>query len=758
MSWWKHILRKRPNDTERTSELRFHLEELAQDKIAEGLSPEEARREAILEFGGEQQLREELRDVYRIATFENILANLKYAVRFIRRSPSFSATVIVTLALGIGANTAVFSAIDAVLLRPLPFPNAERLMVLHEYKTNLKTPESHVAPIRLEEWNRLNSTFQAISGYYEEDATDTSGQLPEKVTRAFVAPRFLETMGISPALGRDFTAAEERFGGRNAVLISDRYWRRRFQGDPRAIGKSVRTGQYSSTIVGILPASFQFPDRDVDLWYPVPPDAPVAQDRQSTWYTGVGRLKPGLTVAKARANLAAVQSQLGKQYPKTDADMTVEINALKETTVGGVRKSLWLLFGSVSLLLLIACTNIAALLLARTIQREREISVRFALGASRGSIMAQLLTEALALAVAGAVLGLVVAGGAASVFRGLAKSLPRVEEISLDWRILLYALGCALLTAILCGLFPALHATRRSIAGSLARTSRTHVSGRNPLQWTLVGVQVALAVTLLAGAGLLLRSFQAIGQVSPGFDPSHVLTFHVTGSYAETADTNGLSARIRRTLDALRALPGVGAAATSITLPGASGQYPSEFTIAEGQSDPERKIAADNRWVSPGYFAVTRIPLLAGEVCSDRWQGSNVVVNRSFADTYFGGLPAVGHHLIVSPNPFKSAPGKIRGIVADAREAGLNEAPAPTVYTCFAAADPDPFYLVRTRGKPLSEAHAIRVKLHQIEPGRSVFDIMPLEEHISDSFAETRLRTVLLTLFAATALCLACIG
>src|SRR6185312_4194975 len=405
-----------------------------------------------------------------------------------------------------------------------------------------------------------------------------------------------------------------------------------------------------------------------------------------------------------------------------------------------------------------ACTNIAALLLARTIQREREISVRFALGASRGSIMAQLLTEALALAVAGAVLGLAVADGAASVFRGLAKSLPRVEEISLDWRILLYALGCALLTAILCGLFPALHATRRSIAGSLARTSRTHVSGRNPLQWTLVGVQVALAVTLLAGAGLLLRSFQAIGQVSPGFDPSHVLTFHVTGSYAETADTNGLSARIRRTLDALRALPGVGAAATSITFPGASGQYPSEFTIAEGQSDPERKIAADNRWVSPGYFAVTRIPLLAGEVCSDRWQGSNVVVNRSFADTYFGGLPAVGHHLIVSPNPFKSAPGKIRGIVADAREAGLNEAPAPTVYTCFAAADPDPFYLVRTRGKALSEAHAIRVKLHQIEPGRSVFDIMPLEEHISDSFAETRLRTVLLTLFAATALCLACIG
>ncbi|MGH9614719.1 MAG: ABC transporter permease, partial [Bryobacteraceae bacterium] len=557
MSWWKHVWPKRPSDTERTSELRFHLEELIQDKIAEGLSHEEARREAILEFGGEQQLREELRDVYRIATLENILANLKYAFRFIRRSPSFSATVVVTLALGIGANTAVFSAIDAVLLRPLPFPNPGRLTVLHEYKTNLPTPESHVAPIRLEEWNRLNSTFQSISGYYEEDVTDTSGQLPEKITQALVAPRFLETMGVSPALGRDFTPAEERFGGPNAVIISNRYWLRRFQGDPRAIGKSVRTGRSSSPIIGIMPASFQFPDRDVDLWFPVPPDAPYSRDRQSTWYTAIGRLKPGVNISKARANLAAVQSQLGKQYPKTDANMTVEINALKEATVGGARRSLWLLFGSVSLLLLIACTNIAALLLARTIQREREISVRFALGASRRSVMAQLITEALVLAVFGAALGLVVAGGAASVFQGLAKSLPRVEEISLDWRILVYALGCALVTAILCGLFPALHATRRSIAGSLARTSRTQVSGRNPLQWTLVGVQVALAVTLLAGAGLLLRSFQALGQVSPGFDPTHVLTFHVTGSYGETADMKGLSARINRTLDALRALPGV---------------------------------------------------------------------------------------------------------------------------------------------------------------------------------------------------------
>ena len=756
MPWWKQILPKRSNESALNAELRFHLDALIERKINDGIPADEARRQAIVEFGKQQQLKEELQDVQGFAMLENIFANLKYAVRFVRKSPSFSVAVVLTLALGIGANTAVFSAIDAVLLRPLPFPNADRLTVLHEYKKKLKTPESFVAPVRLEDWNRLNSTFQAISGYYEDDATDTSGSLPEKITVAMVAPRFLQVMGVSPALGRDFAPEEERYGGPAAVLISDRYWRHQLQADPKAIGKRLRHGKSYPVVVGVMPASFHFPDRNVDLWLPVAPYGPYTNDRSATWYTTVGRLKPGVDMSEGRANLAAVQGQLGKQYPKTDADMTVKVESLKETTINGLGRSLWMLFGSVSLLLLIACINVAALLLARTIQRKREISVRFALGASRLTIIAQLLTESLVLAITGALAGLFVAWTSIKTFRSLAKSLPRVEEIALDWRILLYTLGCAVLTALICGLLPALHATRRSIAQDLAHTSRTQVSNRNRLQWSLVGAQVALAVTLLIGAGLLLRSFQALGQVSPGFDSSHVLTFHITGSYAETVDMKKLQARIGRTLDVIRALPGVEAAATAATLPGVPGNYQSEFAMAEGKIDPARKIIADNRAVSSGYFAAMRIPVLAGSVCQEGREG--IAVNHSFVNTYLGGSTAIGYHLTVSPNPFHSPPGEIRGVVADAREANLKEEPMPTVYSCLNAPGPDPNYLVRTHGEPPAMAHAIRLKVHEVEPSRSVFDVSTLQEHIGESFAETRLRTVLLTFFAGTALLLACIG
>ncbi len=280
MFWWKSLFRKRALDAQLDSELRFHIEKLMNDNIAAGMAPEEARRQAILEFGGQEQLKEELRDVYRIRLIETTLANLKSGFRFIRKSPSFSIAVILTLALGIGANSAVFSAIDAILLRPLPFPDGDQLTELHQYKPKVKDPQTRVAPVRLEDWNRMNVTFQAISGYYTEDGSETSGNLPEKVTQAFVAPRFLQVLGVSPALGRDFSADEEHFGGPNAVLISDRFWRRRFGGDPNAIGKKLRLMGFSFSIVGIMPASFLFPDRDTDLWIPVPPDAPYAQQRK----------------------------------------------------------------------------------------------------------------------------------------------------------------------------------------------------------------------------------------------------------------------------------------------------------------------------------------------------------------------------------------------------------------------------------------------------------------------------------------------
>jgi putative ABC transport system permease protein len=754
MAWL--LKRKRPADTELDYELQFHIQKLTEEKIAAGVPAEQARREAMLEFGGREQMKEELRDVHRIAMVETTIANLKSGVRLMRKSPGFSIAVILTLALGIGANSAVFSALDAILLRPLAFPNGDRLMLLYERDRNSKNPNAFVAPVRLLDWSRLNRTFDVLSGWYTQDASETSGVLPEKVTEALVAPRFLEVWGFAPLLGRDFSAEEEHFGGPRAVLISDRFWRRRFHADSNVVGKRLRLEKYAYTIIGVMPASFLFPDHDVEVWIPNPMDAPYGQSRESTWFKVIGRLKPGVSVAQARADLDNVQAQLGRIYPKTDANLSVDIQPLKETTVGGVRRSLWVLFGSVSLLLLIACTNIAALLLARTTEREREISVRFSLGASRLRIIAQLLTECLVLSATGAALGLFVADAASKIFGAVAKSFPRVEEITLDWRIVLYTLACAVLAAVLCGLLPAVRATRRGIAAELAQNSRTQVSGRNPLEWLLTGIQVSLAVTLLVGAGLLLRSFQELARVSPGFDLTHVLTLRISANWGESTDYKKLMQRIQNTLDALRSVPGIRSAAVSGTLPGMPENVQTEVKV-EGRPDTEGKIIADSRFVSDDYFRTMKIPLLEGEECPRSLEVRNAVVNRSFANKYLGGTPGIGRRLHLVSNLFLPA-AEIVGVVGDAREQGLNREPSPTIYWCLNAPYPSPYFLIRTNGDPLAMTATLRNKIHQIEPARSVYDISPLSEHLSDSFSETRLRTILLTMFAVTAVSLACIG
>jgi putative ABC transport system permease protein len=494
------------------------------------------------------------------------------------------------------------------------------------------------------------------------------------------------------------------------------------------------------------------------LWMPSPPDAPFAQDRNSTWFIVTGRLKPGVTLATAQADIATVQAQLGRQFPKTDGDLSVSLEPTKAVVVGGIRSSLWVLYGSVSVLLLIACTNIAALLMARTVERGHEISIRYSLGASRMAIICQLLTEVFVLALVGSVLGLLIAAGASHVFVMLSKDLPRVDEIGLNWRIVAYSLACAVSATLLCGLFPAIRGTRGGLAGSLAQGSRTQVSGGSWWQPILMGVQVSLAVALLIGAGLLLRSFQAIGRVNPGFNAENVLTLRISGGWDETADMGKLRQRINRTLDGLRSVPGVEAAATSATIPGNSSEFPVELNVVEGAKDANEKVIADTHFVSAGYFSAAQIPLLAGEGCKEGPAVRTVVVNRSFADKYFGGVPVIGYHLrSAAANDFMGST-EIRGVVGDAREEGLDKAPQPTVYWCESAPTPDPNYLVRTHGDPMAMATTLRVKVHELEPGRSVFNVMPLEDHLDDKLAGNRLRTILLTLFAVTAISLVSIG
>ncbi|MFN7939846.1 MAG: ABC transporter permease [Bryobacteraceae bacterium] len=750
--WWNALRPGRlQRDLER--ELRFHLTERTEELRESGMSAAEAERTARLRFGNFTGELERTRDMDISAALDTVVRNVRYGVRSLAKTPAFTATVMLTLALGIGANSAVFSAIYAVLLRPLPFPDGDQLVRLMHAQP--RSGQTFLAPVRLEDWNRLTSTFTGITGYYTEDTSETTGEFPEKLKRAWVAPRFLQVFGVAPLIGRGFTLQEERFGGPPAVVISCRLWQRRFGGKPDAIGKTLRAPSAPFAIVGVMPASFQFPDRDVDLWAVSPPDAPYAQSRQNTWFTAIGRMKPGVTPAAALANLKTVQANLGRQFPKTDAEISPLVTPLKEAAIGGVRRSLWLLFGSVTLLLLIACTNVAALLLSRATVRRQETALRYSLGASRASVVGQLLTEVLLLALGGALLGLLIAAGASSLFRALAKDLPRIDEMGLNGNIVLYSLVCAVAVTLLCGLAPALRGARSGLAVNLAQGGRGHVRGGNPVQLLLVGVQVALAVVLLSGAGLLLRSFQELGRVSPGFDPRQVLTFHISNTWAETG---GKAARQRtdRLLDGLRAVPGVEAAATAVSLPGVPGQYEIELQTTEGRAETEPKMLAQGRWVTRDYFAVMRIPILSGELCSDNPDAPAVMVNRTFANLYWNDTAAIGRHLFRPGDNMK--PAEIRGIVGDARETGMERQPPAAVYLCAGSLQPGLHFLIRVRGDAASMAGTIRRKIQELEPQRSVYGLSALTDHISDAYAESRLRMFLLAFFALTAVALTSVG
>jgi predicted permease len=753
-AWLRAFLRTRDLDRDFEQELDAHIAMLTEDNIGRGMTHEEARRSALIRVGAGASLKDQHREARGLPALETAWRDVRYALRMLSRAPAFSAMAILTLALGIGANTAVFSALDAVLLRPLPFPDSDRLVRLRQ--RDQKGSETNIAPIRLEDWNRLATTFEGMTGYSTEETSDISAEIPEMVRRASVAPRFLQVWGVAPALGRGFAESDHRAGDVSPVVISDRYWRRRFGGDPNVLGKTVRLAGGSLSVVAVMPASFLFPDREVDLWVPTVMGATLRQARYARWYTGIGRLKPGATVEQARANLAVVQGQLADEYPNTDRVISPDVQPLKDSMIGDLGSSLWLLFSAVSVLLLIACTNIAALLLSRAADRRQEIAVRVALGATRKQVAMQMLAETAVLALAGSVLGLMIAAAAIVPLRAAAIELPRLEEITIDGRILLYTFLSAALVTLLCGVVPALRTSRQDAAATLNEAVRTQVSGGSSFQWLLVGAQVALSVTLLIAAGLLVRSFYELSRVQPGFETNRVLTFRISGSYAETNDNRRLIQRIEHTLEALEALPGVQAAATATFLPGTPFDYESLFELKESQTGTADRLPAQSRFVSPEFFGTMQIPLVAGAPCRRQAQDDvrQLMVNESFVARYLSAWPSpVGLHLSGD-----SRVGRIVGVVADTRDQGVDQVPGPTVYTCFSAANPFPYFLVRTQGDPLAIAQTVRVRLKQLEPLRSVYDLAPLDARIGEAFTEDRLRTIVLALFSATALVLASVG
>jgi putative ABC transport system permease protein len=677
--------------------------------------------------------------------------------RSLLKRPAFFLAVVLTLTLGIGANSAIFSVIDAVLLKPLPYPHGDRLMALFESNPRQKLPHESLAPAQIEDWNGMSQSFTAISGAYTENAAEISGELPEMLVTARVAPRFFSVLGTPPLLGRAFSPEEDLFNGPNAVMISEHLWRRRFNGDPAIAGKVLRFGNYSYPIIGVMPDSVRFPTSNVDLWVPAKLPPAVMRFRNARWESAIGRLKEGVSPQSAQADLAAVQSRLAAQFPTTDTLWLPIVEPLKEETVGGVRRSLWILFGAVSLVLLIICANVACLLLAQAHRREREMAVRFSLGARRAQVIRELLLEALCLAVPGCVLGLTVSFGGTALFQRAAAILPRAGEINLDWRIVAFTLSLSVLTALLFGLIPALRSTRGEVAGVLAQSSRSQIEGRHRIQRVLVSAQVALAIVLLVGSGLLMRSLARLGQVSLGFNPEHVLTFRVSASYGE--QNNKVRQRINRTLEDLRTIPGVTSAALTLTLPGDGEPYISQFHIIGQDTESQGKeVFADEENVTPDFFNLLGIPVLSGEICRislDPDSQTPVMVSGSFADRYFPGQSPIGRFVREGNYAGRLL---ITGVVADIHKHGYAHDPQPTLYWCGLPYNPNPEFLVKSSGDPLQLSEAIRRHMRAIEPNRAVFDVKRLSDYVSSSLTERRFQMILLSSFAAMALLLAAVG
>lgn len=683
--------------------------------------------------------------------------NVGYALRVLGRTPGLTLTVVVTLALGIGASSAVFTTVNAVLLEPLPFPDADRLVSVRQ--TRERATVANVAPIRLEEWNERNTTFEALMGYTTQDAADTTADVPESIRVAGVSPRLIEVWGIEPILGRRFVAADHEAGAASVALIGESLWERRFNRNPNVIGRIIGAGDETAEIVGVMPESFAFPDADVEVWAATTYE-PFVLGRNNAWFTSFGRLKPGVTVEQAQADLRRVQAALAEQYPNTDGALGVDVVALQTATVGRVRGSLWLLFGAVSVLLLIACTNIASLLLARGAERQPQLAVRLALGASKASLVTQMLAETAILAVAGAGLGLLVAEGVTLGFRALAPNFPRLDDIAVSFTTLLFTGALVVAVTLLCGLAPAIQNARAMNARMILETSRAQVSRRHSLHWTFIGVQVALSVALLAGAGLLIRSFHQLSRVDVGFDSANVLTFRITGSFAESFESRVQG--VERMLEELAALPGVEGTAASSPVPGVrndgSGfQFGAgEWLLADG-SDPDVRRIAEQRVVSPSYFATMAIPMLAGEPC--RRQSADVipelVVSQLFASRYLSGRAPVG---LVLQTPGGSQQ-RIVGVAGNAREFGLDREPVPTTYNCgTAVAYPPLALLVRTTNDPMTMVNAVRRRLAELEPQRSIYDVVPLAQRIGNEYSADRLRTAVTALFAGAALLLVSLG
>lgn len=682
------------------------------------------------------------------------------SARALARRPAFAISAILILGAGVAATTGVFSIVDAAVLKPLPYPSPDRLVVVLEANSAKKEATGLLAPARIEDWNLANRTFEAIAGAYGENVTETSGDTPERLAARRVSPRYFTVFGVRPVVGRTFLPEEDASGGPAAVVISDGLWARRFQRSRDIATRRLTLAGKTYAIVGVMPPGFAEPA--LDLWIPAQTSPSLMQIRDARFYTGIGRLRRGVTVAAAQSDLSHVQAGLGEQYPKTDQGWSAQVTDLATSRLGQYREPLLFVLGAVGLLLLIALANTAGLTLTQLQRREGELALRSFLGATRGQVVLGVMQEIFILAVVATLAGLLADLVVLRVMSAALTSLPRTSGLSVDWRAFAVASLSGVAATLICGAVPAWRATRHGVAAALTRSGRgTSYDSRS--QRVLVGGQVAIATLLLCTTGLMLRSYYALSHVDPGFDPSHVATFHVGAAWDEDRVAVGLVQQ--QFLAALSSIPGVTAAGFSNFLPVSSATIRYQVRLqndAGSASSNTEQLTVGERSVTSEYFKALGARVSAGGACPDlasvRGGPARALVNRRFVTTYAEGQGVVGRYVSWAQGQ-SGPPMQIVGVVDDIREDNLRTAAVPYLYVCLGPGDwPDPEYVVRTTGDPRTLLPAIQTMVHQVAPTRAVFALMTIERNLGETIGQTRLQTELLSAFGFAAVALAAIG
>jgi putative ABC transport system permease protein len=751
-------------------DIRNHIEIETQANIDRGMPLEEARYTALRKFGNVTRIREETRETWSWVWLEQFFQDLRFGLRMLRKNPGFTAVVVLTLALGVGANTAIFSVVYAVLLKPLPYANSQQLVNVSQAQPQEGVALTGWSYPNFAELRQQNQVFREMAGAQQHQLTLTGQGEPSVVNTSVVTPEFFSLFGEQPLAGRIFEPADGKHGAQPVVILSENLWRSTFGANPQIIGSSITLDQRSFTVVGIMPAKFRFPQlsESEQLWIPLAQDPLFGgwmERRGGHWLQVTGRLLPGVTMAQAQAEMDAISASLAREFPAENHGWTIRMTSLQNMIVENVKSALLVLLGAVGLVLLIACANIASLLLTRATSRSKEIAIRSALGAGRNRIIRQMLSETAALGLLGGTAGIALAYWGVRVLSFLLPdTLPQTNAIRVDNFVLLFALVLSAIASVAFGLVPASFAADSDIQHTLREGRRSGESSarrlaRNPF----ATAEVALAMVLLVAAGLFLRSFSKLTSVSPGFDTRHLVKADISLPRYQYSTPQQWTAFSSDLLARVQAQPGLQDSAVAVPLPIVQGFINLGFDIpGTPPLSPGESRTADYASVGPSYFQVMAIPLLAGRFFNQQDVSSAppvTLISKALAQRYFPNQDPIGKRLNFGFPPNGDQTREIVGVVGDVRDISLGEAPGPMMYVPYAQA---PFWgadlVVKTTLSPAAVAVAIRQEVREIDKDLPVTDVATMPDLIDESVSQPRFRTFLLGLFAAMALLLAATG